>query len=106
MSTILTIKGENIPKYFSVNKHNLKRKYCLVPTNENIFKYYKFIKKYYNPHNGSDLGHLIKRFNSFEDYSRFNTDNDSTFLPQDVIVFEFPDNYPEDDLFYFKMKYC
>lgn len=101
MSIIVNITGQNISKHFFTNVKIGNKKYCLVPKDENVFKYYKYIKNFYNPFNGY---YYFDKIKNFEDCSKFDNKNTQLFN-NDILEFEFPDDYSEEELFYFKMKY-
>lgn len=82
----------------------------LTPKNIDIFEYMKYMTKY-------ATGKIIRNVNIFNSERYKSKQNFYKFLEESQLVsisischfslhFEFPDDYPEEKLFYFRLKYC
>lgn len=100
------MEPKNIKKYFRFVRTNIDTDtyYKLWSIDETIKKYFKFATKYCDLkylYNNSSC-HISNNFltNDIEIISEF-----PVMLDNRKLFFEFPDDYPEEKLFYFSLKF-
>ena len=94
----INARNKLFDSYLHVNSVNWK----IIPKNNEVKKYCKFLKSYF-PNSHKDVNYLSKNLLVFvipEDYIK---QKYSIIAWYENFMFEFPD---EETAFYFKMKYC
>lgn len=109
MPITVELSVENTNKYFK--RFTLKEKYkghlgnwsYIFPKNKDMLKYWKY-RKYLKYIDGFVTDEEIMFFTSEDQF----INEIERFQPYSnhYLVFEFPDDYPEEEVFYFKLKYC
>lgn len=105
MSINIVFDHIKIKKHFEHKEKEKFRNIFLSPKTISIFNYYKYIKNYGLSNSKDILNFTIFKLEKFEDYSKYNV-LDNIVEEDELLEFEFPDDINEEDLFYFKMKFC
>lgn len=102
--TEIILNNKIIEKYCNFFKVNDNSFIQIFPKDNNFLKYWKYRKHLLVSNVKSSNNIIISNEEEFK--TRF-VKSLNSFLIENVhfLVFEFPDDYPEEELFYFKMKY-
>ena len=98
----MTYPNQYFENYYYITENGYKR-YFIYPVKE-LEKYQKNIVSFKTKKHNTIFDKVVFRtkLNDFSNIEKSTTEQ----FGDAIIVFEFPDDYPEEDLFYFKMKYC
>ena len=95
---IIKLDGDNLHQYIKIATHKEEGHYVFIPKHDNIKKHWDKIIE------GGTYDVFMKK--CFETYDNHLLNISNNFLNHYFyIIFEFPDDYPEEELFYFVMKF-